>query len=162
MSNSTYLLASPQPLHKLFTMTNCFLWKEELPLKSGRPSASHRCTWNTTKNRSLHAEMQSTDSLSRVWQTGPGYCIKATNVTLDCIPVSSLAGDTCHIPHETVDPLFVFRQNQTALGYQYRKLLQYSLCNLHIFDCDVFILAQRLPFWDYTNGLWLFRFSLEL
>lgn len=63
--------------------------------------------------------MQSTDLQSRVCQTGSGYCIKATNVTLDCIPVSSLASDTCHIPHETVVvcPLFVFhQQNQTALG----------------------------------------------
>lgn len=41
-----YLFESPHPLHKLLTITSCFLWKEELPLKSGSPSASHRCTCN--------------------------------------------------------------------------------------------------------------------
>lgn len=134
-------------------MTSCFLWNEELPLKSGKPSASHRCTWNTTKNGNI-GEMQSTDSLSRVWQTGPGYCIKATNVTLDCIPVSSLAGDTCHIPHETVDPLFVFRRNQTALGIRN--------CNVtYIFSIVTFSFWQSGFCSEITSmgcGVWFNRY----
>jgi len=42
----THLVVSPHPRQRDFTMTSCFLWKEDTPLYSGIPSASHKWTWN--------------------------------------------------------------------------------------------------------------------